>query len=260
MSTGTFGPVSATAKPGIFTVTMTGDGAGTASLLSATIEGVQISDQQTVTVAAGPISGSSSTASFEPSTIASGAIDTLTLKAADAAGNAIDELAENAFAFKFFGGTSTVKLGPVTPTATPGTYAVVAAGVQAGSALTLSVKINGVLLATEPTIQVTPGPVSAGKSTISLATPTVASGKTDQVTIIVKDAAGNAVTGLLSGDFILGFAGGTSTGSFGTVTESSTAGTYKVEFTAGNAGTASYLSVEVMGVLLSKEPKATVTA
>src|SRR6185295_17953965 len=43
--------------------------------------------------------------------------------------------------------------------------------------------------------------VSATNSTVSFATPTVPSGGTDQVTIVVKDAAGNAISGLTNSAF-----------------------------------------------------------
>src|SRR5436305_2676262 len=43
--------------------------------------------------------------------------------------------------------------------------------------------------------------VSGSNSTVGFATPTVASGAADAVTVVVKDTAGNAVTGLAGGAF-----------------------------------------------------------
>ena len=53
---------------------------------------------------------------------------------------------------------------------------------------------------------------------------TLASGSVDTLTIVVKDAFGNAVSGLAGTAFTLNFSGGTSAGALGTVTETATKG------------------------------------
>jgi hypothetical protein len=206
------------------------------------------------------VSGSISSASFATPTVVSGTTDRVTFTVKDATGNPISGLPSSAFAFNLAGGTSSGKLSSVISTTTPGNYVATFTGILAGTATTLEVKVGGVQLVTQPSVQVTPGSVSAAKSTASFATPTVKSGNTDTLTITVKDADGNAITGLGNSDFFLDLFGGTSSGSFGTVTETQTPGTYTVVFTSESAGTATTLSIKVGNVLLIKKLKVTVTA
>src|SRR6185312_5665382 len=135
-------------------------------------------------------------------------------------------------------------------TATPGTYTTLFTGIAAGTASTLSTKVGSVLLNSQPTIQVAALPISGSNSTVSFANPTDVSGSTDLVTIVVKDTGNNAVTGLANAAFVLTLAGG-STGSFGTVTETATPGTYTTNFTGNLAGAAATLTTKVNGVSLS---------
>jgi hypothetical protein len=103
------------------------------------------------------------------------------------------------------------------------------------------------------------GPTISGtNSTASFASPTVTSGNTDLLTILVKDTAGNAVGGLGSGAFGLSLSGGTSAGTFSAVTATATPGTYTATFTGTTAGTASTLTVTVAGVTLAAHPTVTV--
>ena len=149
------------------------------------------------------------------------------------------------------GGGSTGSFGTVTVTAMPGTYTTNFTGNVAGAAVTLTAKVNSVTLTSQPAVQVTAGSVSASKSTASFANPTDVSGSTDLTTIVVEDAAGNAITGLANAAFTLTLAGGGSTGSFGTVTETATPGTYTTNFTGNLAGAAATLTAKVNGVSLT---------
>ena len=54
--------------------------------------------------------------------------------------------------------------------------------------------------------------------------------------------------------------GGTSTGSFGTVTETATPGTYTTVFTGATAGSASSVLLAIDSILLNEQPKVKVTA
>jgi hypothetical protein len=101
--------------------------------------------------------------------------------------------------------------------------------------------------------------ISAAGSTASFGSSFVASGATDALTIMVEDTAGNPVNGLSSGSFGLALSGGTSTGTFGTVTETATPGVYTATFTPTTAGTASTLIATVNGVTLSAMPAIQVT-
>jgi hypothetical protein len=259
-STGTFGPVSATSTPGIYTTTFTGYTAGTPSTLTLTVGGVPIVTEPTVQVMAGSVSGSESTVSFASATDNSGQTDGLTIVVADAAGNPISGLASSNFAFSLAGGTSTGNFGTVSPTGTPGIYTANFTGVLAGSADKLTLKVNAVALATQPTVTVIPGGVGGGDSTVSFATSTLASGSTETVTIVVKDAAGNPIANLANSAFVFSLAGGTSTGSFGNVAGTATPGTYTTSFLGVVAGSTSTLTTTISGVKLSSQPTIQVTA
>ena len=71
--------------------------------------------------------------------------------------------------------------------------------------------------------------------------------------VLSQDAQGNLVYGLASTAFAFQLLGGTSKGSFGTVTPTATLGIYSVEFKGVTAGTSSSLAVQIDGVSLSTE-------
>jgi hypothetical protein len=258
-SAGTFGSVTETSTKGTYTAMFTGTTAGTASKLTAVVNGVTLTSQPTVTVTVGPVSGSTSTASFASPTVASGSTDLLMIVVKDAAGNAVTGLSNSAFALSLAGGTSTGMFSAVVETATKGTYTATFTAAAAGTADTLTSAVNSVTLITQPTVQVLAGGVSGTNSTVSLANAGVASGSGDVVTIKVQDGGGNAVTGLSNSAFSLSLAGGTSAGTFSAVTETATKGTYTATFTGTTAGTASTLTVGVSGVTIAQKPTVTVT-
>jgi hypothetical protein len=159
-SAGTFGTVTATATAGTYTAPFTGTTAGTASNLSVTITGVTLNVQPSITVNVGAISAVNSTASFAASAVATGNTDTLTIVVEDGSGNAVAGLTSNAFGFVLSGGTSVGTFGPVTATATPGTYTSTFRGTRAGTTATLTVTLSGVALNSQPTVQVSAGVIS----------------------------------------------------------------------------------------------------
>src|SRR6185312_4276886 len=222
--------------PGTYTTQFTGTSAGTATTLTAKVNSVALTTKPTVQVTSGSVSASQSTVGFASATDVSGATDLVTIVVKDAGNNAVTGLANAAFTLTLAGGGSTGSFGTVTETATPGTYTTQFTGSLAGSASTLTAKVNSVTLTSQPTVQVTAGSVSASKSTVSFANPTDVSGATDLTTIVVEDAAGNAISGLANAAFTLTLAGGSSAGSFGTVTETATPGTYTTQFTGSLAG------------------------
>jgi len=224
------------------------------------VSNVQIATEPQVTVLKGGVDPNNCTVSFATSALASGTTDKVTIIAEDAGGNPLGGLASTAFVLSLSGGTSTGVLSAVTPTTTLGTYTATLTGVKAGTATSLTLKINGLTITAKPTVQVVPGSASAIKSTVSVATTTLLSGHTDLITISLRDVNNNIITGLHSSDFTLGFTGGRSTGKFGTVSETSTPGTYTVLLTGGTNGSASALNVKVDGVLLASQPKIAVKA
>ncbi len=259
-STGLFGAVSETATHGTYTATFTGAIAGTAGILILDINNVPVAAEPNVTVLKGGVDPNNSTVSFATSTVASGTTDKVTIVVEDAGGNPLGGLASTAFALSLSGGTSTGVLSAVTPTTTLGTYAATLTGVKSGTPTSLTLKINGLTISAKPTVQVVPGAANPSRSTVSVAATTLLSGRTDLVTISLKDANNNVISGLHSSDFTFGFTGGKSTGKFGTISETSTPGTYTVLLTGVTNGTASTLTVKVDGVLLATEPKIAVKA
>jgi hypothetical protein len=213
----------------------------------------------TIQVTPGAVNSVKSIASVASTALASGKTDLITISVKDANNNVVKGLTENDFALSFAGGKSTGTFGTVTETSTPGTYTVLLTGVTAGTASTLTVKVRGVLLATEPKVSVKAGAVSATKSTLSFATSTVLVNQTDKLTISVMDAAGNAIAGLASTAFVFQLLDGTSKGTFGTVTATATPGVDTVEFLGVTAGTVCDLDAQVGGVTLATEPAIQVT-
>jgi hypothetical protein len=205
------------------------------------------------------ISGTNSTVSLASASAVSGSTDVVTIVVTDTTGKAVSGLGNSAFRFALSGGTSSGTCGTVTETSTPGTYTTHFTATTAGTASTLTFTVNGTAITTTPTVTVTNGPISAATSTVSFATATVTSGSTDTLTIVVEDAAGNAVSGLASSAFMFALSGGTSTGTFGAVTETATKGTYTATCTGNTAGTASTVSATVSGVTLTSKPTVQVT-
>jgi hypothetical protein len=258
-STGSFGTVIQAREPGTYVMTLTGIAAGTSSATSVTVNGVSLDAQPSVTVKAGSVNPITSSVNIASLPALSGVPDLVTITVKDTAGNPIRGLLSKAFSLYFFGGKSTGKFTKVTPTTTPGNYSTTFTGEIAGSASTLLVEVDGLHLATKPTIQVVPGKVSAS-SKFQFATALTKKGKNDVVTVIVGDNAGNLITGLVSGDFVFDFTEGTSSGSFGTVTETNTHGVYEVIFTGTQVGNATTVSLTIDGVLLTQKPKIRVMA
>lgn len=258
-STGTFGSVTETATPGTYTVPFTGATAGSASTLTITVNGIILTSRPTIRVTPGEVSAANSTLSFATPSVVAGHIDTLTIVARDAAGNAISGLAGTAFALDPASGGSAGKFGSVTATAPTGTYTASFTGITAGAASPITATVGGIVLSAAPTVTVTPGAVSGAVSTASFATSPVVSGSTGTLTISVKDSWGNAIGGLPAKAFTL-LVGGVSTGSFDTVTETSTPGTYTATFTGTRAGSASTLTIYANGISLTARPSIQVAA
>src|SRR5206468_4292490 len=150
---------------------------------------------------------------FASPTVASGGNDPVTILLKDLAGNPVTGVPGSQFSLALSGGTSSGRLGPVTESATTrGAYTATFTATTAGTASTLTVTVAGTTLTARPTVTVTPGPVSGTNSTVGLAVPTVSVGDSDAVTVVVKDAAGNAVTGLGGSAFSFALSAGTSAG------------------------------------------------
>src|SRR4029077_858266 len=90
--------------------------------------------------------------------------------------------------------------------------------------------------------------ISSSNSSYTLASPTVASGSADTITNIVRDINNLPVSGLNNNAFHFTLTGGSSTGVFSVVSETSTPGTYTATFTGAVAGTPSTVNLTIGGV------------
>ncbi len=253
-SSGTIGPVTPTARPGIYHATLTGMMAGTPSWLAITVDGQPLQSGPTVTVVPGSVSAENSSVAVATSTITAGTTDAVTIRLSDAYGNPIVGRKARDFSIRLSGGGSTAAIGSFSPTL-PGSYAVTLTGLHAGSASSLTVVVDGVTLMTRPQVQVTPGGVSETNSIARVSANQVSAGDWVTLTMVLKDAEGNLITGLTNTDFQLSVS---STGyvSFNSVEQTGTPGTYSVSFLPLEGGGTNYeLIIEVLGVVLSERPK-----
>ncbi|WP_413287623.1 invasin domain 3-containing protein [Bdellovibrio sp. HCB337] len=256
-SNGTFGSVTDNGD-GTYSVVFTGTTAGSATSIGATIGGAALTSAfPTLTVQPGPASLAQSLVTVSSSSVASGSVVTLTLTAKDTLGNILTP-GGLSVAFNRSGGTSTGSIGPVTDNGN-GTYTATFTGVVSGSATTIGATIGGSpVTSTLPTVTVIPGAVSLAQSTITTSAGSVASGSAVSVTLQAKDSAGNNLTngGLV---VVFGRSGGSSTGSFGSVTDNNN-GTYTANFTGNVAGTATTMTGTIGGsAVTSTLPQVTVT-
>ncbi len=251
-SSGTMGSVMPTATPGIYRATLTGMMAGTPSWFAITLNGQPLQSGPTVTVVPGSVSAENSSVVIASSTITAGTTDAVTIRLSDADGNPIVGRKAGDFSIRLSGGLSTAAIGSFRPTI-PGGYAVTLTGLKAGSASSLTVVVDGVTLMTRPQVQVTPGGVSGPNSIARVSATQVNSGGTVTLTVVLKDAEGNAITRLTTSDFQLSDSS-TGYGSFGSVEQTDTPGTYSVTFSPLDGGIYE-LIIEVSGVVLSEKPK-----
>lgn len=249
-STGTIGAVTDN-NNGTYTANFVGVVAGTAKTFSATIGGSSItSTLPTISVTPGPVSLSQSLVSRSAASVASGSAIVVTLTARDDAGNQLST-GGLSVAFSQTGGSSNGSFGTVT-SHNNGTYTTYFTGGLSGSATTLRASIGGSQVTSAlPTVTVTPGPFSLARSEVTLAASTVSSGAGVGVTLTARDAAGNQ---LAAGGLAVSFdySGGSSTGSFGSVTDHGN-GTYTASFTGALAGTATTVRASIAGVSLDSE-------
>ena len=236
-STGTIGSTNDHGD-GTYTAVFTGNLAGTATTIGATIGGTAVTGTlPTLQVTAGAPSTGQSLVTASAGTVASGSAVTLHLQAKDAAGNNVATGgATVVFTASTGAGVSTGTIGSTTDNG-DGTYTATFTGVLMGTATTIGATIGGVAVTTAlPTVAVTVGPVSTSGSIVSVSNSTVASGLAVTLTLTAKDAAGNALsTGGLT--IVFSASGGTSTGLVGGTAVDNGNGTYSGSFTGIVAGT-----------------------
>jgi hypothetical protein len=140
-----------------------------------------------------------STVSFATQTLVSGNSTVLTITIKDSAGNPIPGLVNSDFVLALVGGSSAGTFGPVSETATPGTYVTTFTATTSGSTATLNVTVNGVLLSGHPTMSVGGGSTFADNFSAAGANQQLLSPWVNQVgSFLVNTTTGtaNAVSGL----------------------------------------------------------------
>ncbi|HRK07707.1 MAG TPA: choice-of-anchor D domain-containing protein [Pseudobdellovibrionaceae bacterium] len=178
------------------------------------------------------------------STLASGSSATVSFFARDNQGDPY--VVPGTVVFSNFGGTSTVNIGPVTDQG-GGEYTATISGQVAGTITTLSATFNSMSISSSlPTLTVIPGPVSEVTSTVSVSSSVINVSELVTVMLQARDAQGNLRTS--GGDVVVfGTTGGTSTVSFGSVTDNGD-GTYTASMTGSSAGTATTLTATINGL------------
>ena len=257
-STGTITATSDNAN-GTYTATFTGVAAGSATTLGATINGTLASSSVSLTVVPGNSAAAQSVITVSGGTVASGSLVTLTLQAKDASGNLVPTGGSTVI-FSSSGGTSTGAIAPSPATDNgDGTYTATFTGIVAGTATTIGATLDGATVtSTLPAITVTPGPISAAASVVTVSSATVVSGAAVVLSLQGKDAAGNSLT---SGGAAVVFSqsGGTSTGTIGATTDNGD-GTYAATFSGVGAGTATTIGATIDGTAVTTPlPAITVT-
>ncbi len=266
LQAGTYGaltPVSvtATSTPGGYTVILTDTDAndGNAQTLTVAVDSVALAQTASVTVAPGaaaslqgqPISAIDLTA---------GQSETYTFTAEDAYGNPVPGVQVD------FGVTGSLAASGLSAasgeTGSTGEAEVTYQDALAGDSGTVTGTVDGTSIsAAGGTLTVVVGSADSSESGLTPAAAAESAGSVDTYTLVLKDAAGNPLSGLTSGDFIPTEAGAANSSdvSFGVVGETSTPGTYT--FTATDYVAESFtVSVVVDCVIIAASSQETVTA
>ena len=184
-------PASVTNASGVATGTLSST-VVEAKTVSATANGIALTQTATVTVTVGGVSAGQSTLGASPSSITAGSgTSTITVTAKDAAGNPIS----GATVVLAATGTGNTLVQPASVTDGSG----VATGTLSSTvaeAKTVSATADGVALTQTATVTVTAGSVSAGQSTLGASPSTIQAGNaTSTITVTAKDASGNPISG-----------------------------------------------------------------
>lgn len=251
------GSISATTDHanGTYTATFTGDTAGTATTIHATIGGVAVTSTTTITVVPGNTVAAKSVITVSQDTVVSGATSTLTLQAKDSGGNDITS-GGLVVIFTHAGGTSGGTIGATTDH-NNGTYTATFTGDTAGTPTTIHATIGGQpVTSTLPTITVVPGTISPAKSVVTSSDSVTTTGGVLTLSLQARDAAGNALTqGGATVVFTQG--GGTSTGIISATTDNGN-GTYTATFTGVNGGTPTTIGATIGGTAVTSAPLPTI--
>jgi hypothetical protein len=242
-STGTFSAIN-NQGGGVYSVTYTGIAAGTAQSLAIHVDSNTLAPQTNIQVLPGAPTSANSTFTISSSTILSGTAATITATLKDLNNNPVPS--GIMVVFNKAAGTSSGIYDSIT-NAGSGVYTSTYTGVSAGTAQTLSVSVDGVPLTPTVTVTVVPGPALLANSSFTVTSPTVVSGSFVTLTATLKDLNNNPIDTGVTVTFSK--TGGTSTGTFGSVTNQGN-GVYNIRYTGILAGTAQTMAVLINGTSL----------
>ncbi len=179
-----------------------------------------------------------STVTVSNTSVNSGSSITVTVQVFNISGELVT--ANIPVSFSLDSGTSTLNFGSVTNNG-DGTFSATATGFLAGTPAEIGASANGtILVTTKPSVQVSPGPIAAATSQVSVSASAMLQGNAVTATLQARDAAGNTIT--TGGETIsFNLSGGTAGGSFGGVTDNGD-GTYDSVFTSNQFGSGSSIS------------------
>lgn len=240
-STGTFDSV-VNVGSGVYTINYSGVIAGSAQTIQVLINGVALTNTVSVSVVPGVPVSSQSTLVTSTSLLPSGTDATITATLRDLNNNLVPTGVS--VTFNKSGGTSTGNFGSVINLGN-GSYTTTYTGLAAGTAQTISVLANGVLLTPTVTIAVVAGVPHLANSTFTLSQSTVVSGNFITASATIKDINNNPIDSGITVTFAK--TGGTSTGNFNTVSNQGN-GVYSIRYTGVLAGTAQNISVLINAV------------
>ena len=250
----TAGAVTATGTPGVYSFTVTNTVAQTVTV-TVTAGGVQLTQTPTIGFVTTGVSAPRSIVVANPATgvTANGtAASTVTVTLRDANDNTISGVSPASFTIAV---TGSAQAGAVSAGAAPGTYTFTVTNTVAET-VTVTVTASGVQISQKPTIGFVPGPISTSQSTVT-ASPssgvTADGSDASTVTVTLKDATGNPISGVAGSAFAINVSG---SGQAGAVSTGPTSGTYTFPVTNTTAETVT-VTVSVSGVQLTPQPSIT---
>ncbi len=192
-----------------------------------------------------PYSLSQSLVNVTTPSIAKNATTPVALQLKDKSGNSVNVSGQTVLFSLAGSGTSSGTFGSVSDDG-GGAYSATFTGTNVGTAKNVTASVGGTqITSTLPTVTVAGGSNSVAHSTVSISRPIVAAGATATVTFYARDVNNDTLTtGGLSGVTFFLNGSGTSSGSFGSVTDNGS-GTYSTTFTASTAGTAKNISARI---------------
>jgi adhesin/invasin len=254
-------------RNGVYTATFTGTTAGVNSIIAKVGTQTVTSGSPQVTITPGPVNPNQSTVQLQSGSVQSGSTDLITVQVVDSNGNGIASGVGVAFQL---GGTNGAQgsFGTVNNVGN-GVYTAQFTGTIAGTN-SITALVNGQpITSSSPTITVTPGPLDAANSEVSLSQESLQAGGGATITLTTVDAAGNVVfVPKLNVAFALASQSG-GQGTIGAVTDlgngvytasflGTTAGSNTIDATVGNTPVTATLPVTVTTGPLSTS-KSTVT-